>query len=47
MDDTIGLEKQDYFLYEGIKTSCERLNRTMHNIALLRISKQQMCSSKQ
>jgi hypothetical protein len=40
MDDTIGLEKQDYFLYEE-KTSCERLNRTMH-IALLRISKQQM-----
>jgi hypothetical protein len=48
MDDTIGLEKQDItFFYEGIKTSCERLNRTMHNIALLRISKQQMCSSKQ
>jgi two-component system sensor kinase len=39
MDDTIGLEKQDItFFYEGIKTSCERLNRTMHNIALLRIS---------
>jgi hypothetical protein len=30
MDDTIGLEKQDItFFYEGIKTSCERLNRTM------------------
>jgi hypothetical protein len=46
MDDTIGLEKQDITFFEGIKTSCERLNRTMHNIAL-RISKQQMCSSKQ
>jgi hypothetical protein len=46
MDDTIGLENK-ILLYEGIKTSCERLNRTMHNIALLRISKQQMCSSKQ
>jgi two-component system sensor kinase len=35
MDYTIGLEKQDITLfYEGIKTSCERLNRTMQNIAL-------------
>jgi hypothetical protein len=47
MDDTIGLEKQDITFFYEIKTSCERLNRTMHNIALLRISKQQMCSSKQ
>jgi hypothetical protein len=30
MDDTIGLEKQDITFFEGIKTSCERLNRTMH-----------------
>jgi hypothetical protein len=35
MDDTIGLENK-ILLLRGIKTSCERLNRTMHNIALLR-----------
>jgi two-component system sensor histidine kinase/response regulator len=35
MDDIISLEKQDIALfYEGIKTSIERLNRTMQNIAL-------------
>jgi hypothetical protein len=33
--DTIGLENKILLsFYEGIKTSCERLNRTMHNIAL-------------
>jgi uncharacterized pyridoxal phosphate-containing UPF0001 family protein len=39
MDDTIGLENKILLSFTGIKTSCERLNRTMHNIALLRISK--------
>jgi two-component system sensor histidine kinase/response regulator len=46
MDDTIGLEKQDItFFYEGIKTSCERLNRTMHNIALFENIKNNKCAA--
>jgi hypothetical protein len=40
MDYTIGFKNKILlFLLQGIKTSCERLNRTMQNIALLRISR--------